>query len=146
VSASKVASLIVVIRGDKALKDADVAALFGISRATLYDRIAGKLWRFKPRTFHRLSKAYDRGRLDKRPALAFTQAGVMLIAGILGDDESLEIGMDIAQALRTRRRSSANKKRPVQRANDPEKTSRYDKARSRLLTARLQALTGKTRH
>src|SRR5690606_5318139 len=110
VSSSKIAALIINVGGDKALRDQDVAALFGISLAALYRRIGGRLWRIKPKAFHKLPRAHDRGRLDRRPALAFTQAGVMLIAGMLGDDASLEIGMEIAHALRTRRRSSPQKK------------------------------------
>ncbi len=146
ISASKVAALVIQIDGDKAIKDSDLAALFGIRLATLYDRIGKKLWRFKPRAFHKLSKAHERGRQDARPAMAFTQAGVLLIAAILGDDDSLEIGFDIAHALKTRRRSSAHKKRPVRRSDDPEKTTAYDEAKRRLITARLRALTGKILH
>lgn len=146
VSASKVAALVIQIRGDKAIKDADLAALFGISLSTLYARISGKLWRFKPAAFHKLSKAHDRGRLDGRPTLAFTQAGVMLVAGILADETSLQIGMDIAHVLKTQRRSSTHKKRPSRRADDPKKAASYDEAKSRLATARLRALKGKVLH
>jgi hypothetical protein len=142
ISASRIATLVIQIDGDKAIKDSDLAALFGMHVTTLYARIGKKLWRFKPRAFHKLTKAHDRGRQDARPAMAFTQAGVLLIAGILGDEASLQIGMDIAHALKTRRRSSAQKKR----TNDPEKTSGYSEAKRRLITARLRALTGKILH
>jgi hypothetical protein len=146
VPAGRVAELIISIHGDKALKDSDLAALFGISLSKLYARIGRKLWHFKPRAFHKLGKAHDRGRTDARAALAFTQAGVLVIAGIFGDDATLEAGMDIAHALKTRRRSSAKKKAPLRRAKDPAKTARYDEAKRRLVTARLQALSKKTRH
>lgn len=146
ISASKVAALVIQIDGDKAIKDTDLAALFGIRPSTLYARIGRKLWKFQPGAFHKLSKAHDRGRLDARPALAFTQAGVLLIAGIFADDASLEIGMDIAHALKTRRRSSAHKKRPVRRTDDPEKKAGYDEAKSRLIKARLRAVAGKILH
>src|SRR5688572_24008707 len=101
-AASRVAALVIRIDGEKALKDVDLAALFGLSLSALYARIGRKLWRFQPRAFHKLSRAHDRGRRDARPTLAFTQAGVMLVAGILGDEASLETGMDIAHALKTR--------------------------------------------
>lgn len=146
VSASKVAALVITIDGDKALKDSDLAALFGISVATLYARIRRKLWYFQPRSFCKLSKAHDRGRLDARPALAFTQSGVLLIASILGDDASLEIGMDVAHALKTRRRSSTYKKAPARRVNDPAKRARYEAAKDRLILERLHALARKIRH
>ena len=146
VSASKVAALVIQVRGDKAIKDSDLAALFGIRLSTLYARISGKLWRFKPRAFHKLSKAHDRGRLDGRPTLAFTQAGVLLVAGILADDASLETGMEIAHVLKTQRRSSAHKKRPARRADDPKKAASYDEARRRLATVRVRAVKGKVLH
>lgn len=146
VSASRVAALVITVRGDKALKNADLAALFGISLTTLYRKIGRKLWCFQPKGFYKLSRAHDRGRLDARPVLAFTQIGVVTIAGLLGDDESLEIGMEIAHVMRIRRRSSAHKKAPVRRVKDPAKTAGYDAAKSRLITQRLFALTRKIRH
>jgi hypothetical protein len=145
-SARRIASVVIQVRGEKAIKDADLAALFGITLSQLYARINGKLWRFKPTAFHKLAKAHHRGRQDARQPLAFTQAGVMLVAGILADDTSLEIGMEIAHALRTRRRSSTQKKRPVARAKDPKKAKRYAEARSRLTAARLRAVKDKTLH
>jgi hypothetical protein len=146
VSASKVAALVIQVHGDKAIKDADLAALFGISVATMYARIKGKLWRFQPAAFYELPRAHDRGRRDARPSLAFTQSGVMLVAGVLANDAALEIGMDIAHVLKTRRRSSAYKKRPVARAHDPEKTAGYREAKSRLVEAHLRAVPLKVRH
>ena len=145
-SASRLAPQIITIDGDKALRDKDVAALFGISLATLYERIGRKLWRIKPRAYYKLPAARDRGRLDRRPGLAFTQAGVLLIAGILGDDDSLEIGLQIADALRTRRRSSTQKKRPARRTDDAEKKALYDEAKSHLLKARMRKVPGRTLH
>jgi hypothetical protein len=145
-SASDIAERVVLIDGDKAIRDTDLAALFGISRSRLYAKISRKLWLFQSREYHKLSKAHDRGRTDGRPALAFTQAGVLLVAGILADDESLEIGLDIANAMKTRRRVSASKKRPVRRADDPEKTAKYDAAKRRLIQARLRAVAGKILH
>lgn len=151
VSTSKVAALVIQIHGDKAIKDADLAALFGIDLSTLYAKIKGKLWRFQPAAFHTLPRANDRGRRHARPSLAFTQSGVMLVASVLADEALLELGMDIAHVLKTRRRSSAYKKRAVARANDPEKTAGYGAAKRRLIEARLRAVTGKvlagkTRH
>ncbi|MDY6944458.1 MAG: hypothetical protein SXG53_01965 [Pseudomonadota bacterium] len=146
VCASKVAALVIQVRGDKAIRDTDLAALFGISVATLYARIKGKLWRFQPAAFHQLPRVPGRGRRDARPSLAFTQSGVMLVAGVLANDAALEIGMDIAHVLKTRRRSSAYKKRPLDRVNDPEKNAGYREARSRLLEAHLRASPTKVRH
>lgn len=142
---STVAPLIITVRGCKAIKDSDLAALFGLSLTAFYDRVGGKLWKFQPTAFYKLSKAHDRGRMDRRPVLAFTQPGVIMVAGLLGDDEALEIGMDIAHALQNRRRSSAHKKRPAKRAGDPEKAERYYQARAHMMQGRLHELLKKLR-
>lgn len=145
VDANTIAPLIVNVRGYKTIKDSDLAALFGISLTAFYERIGGKLWRLQPTAFFKLSKAYDRGRLDRRPVLAFTQSGVMMVAGILGDDESFEIGLDIARAMKNRRRSSAHKKRPAKRTHDPDKSERYFQARAHMMQSRLYELLKKMR-
>lgn len=142
---STVAPLIIHVRGYKAIKDSDLAALFGISLTTLYERVGGKLWRLQPTAFFKLSKAHDRGRLDKRPVLAFTQPGVIMVASMLGDDESLDIGMDIARAMKNRRRTSTHKKRPVKRVSDPGKAERYYQARAHMMQGRLHELLKKLR-
>ena len=144
--ASTVAPLVIQVRGCKAIKDADLAALFGISLSKFYDRIGAKLWILNSASFFKLPKRYDRGRLDRRPVLAFSQSGVLLVAGMLGDEASLEIGMDVAHAMKTKRRSSAHRKRPARRANDPDKTARYYEARARMMQGRLYDLLKKIRH
>lgn len=145
VDASTLAPLLVNVRGYKAIKDSDLAALFGLGLPVFYRRVGGKLWRLQPRAFFKLSKAHDRGRLDRRPVLAFTQTGVIMIAGLLGDDDSLEIGMDIARAMKNRRRTSAHKKRPSKRATDPHKAERYYQARAHMMQGRLYELLKKLR-
>jgi hypothetical protein len=146
VDARALASLIVTVEGCKAIKDVDLAALFGISLADFYKRIGHKLWILKSPAYFKLAKRYARGRLDSHPALAFTQSGVMLVASILGDDSSLNVGMDIVSALRNRRRNSAHKKRPSRRKGDSEKAARYYEAMARLLQGRLHELLKKMKH
>ena len=144
--ASTLASLIVTVEGTKAIKDADFAALLGISLPEFYKRVGHKLWILKSPAYYKLAKRYARGRLDSHPALAFTQSGVMLVASILGDDTSLDVGMDIVYALRNRRRGSALKKRPSRRNNDSAKSARYYEAMARMLQGRLHELLKKMRH
>lgn len=146
VVASRVAALVIKIDGDKTLKDSDLAALFGLSLAAMYARIGRKLWKFQPKAFHKLSPVPGRRRGNARPALAFTQEGVLLVASVLRDEAMLETGMEIAHALKTRRRSSVHKKGPVRRVADPVKTANYDEAKRRLIVERLHALTKKIRH
>lgn len=144
--ASAIASLIVTVEGTKAIKDADFAALLGISLPEFYKRIGHKLWILKSPAYYKLAKRYARGRLDAHPALAFTQSGVMMVASILGDDTALDVGMDIVYALRNRRRDSALKKRPSRRNGDPAKSARYYEAMARMLQGRLHELLKKMRH
>ncbi|MFC4310864.1 hypothetical protein ACFPN2_17345 [Steroidobacter flavus] len=146
VDASVIASLVITVDGCKAIKDADLATLFGLGLAAFYKRIGRKLWMLRPGWYFKLAKRYARGRLDTQPSLAFTQNGVLLIASILGDEDSLEIGMDIVQALRHRRRDSAHKKRPVRRKNSAEKSQRYYEAMARMLQGRLHDMLKKMRH
>nr|WP_298722849.1 hypothetical protein [uncultured Steroidobacter sp.] len=146
VDASAIASRVITVDGCKAIRDADLAAVLGISLRTFYKRIGGKLWVLKSPAYFKLSRRYARGRLDSQPALAFTQLGVMMVASILGDDASLEIGMDVVHALRARRRGSAHKQRPVRRNNDAEKAARYYEAMARMMQGRLHELLKKMHH
>lgn len=146
VDASAVASLVITVEGCKAIKDVDLAALLGLSLPDFYKRIGGKLWALKPPAYFKLSQRYARGRRDTQPALAFTQAGVAMVASILGNDAALEIGMDVIHALRNRRRDSAHKKRPARRSSDVEKAARYYEAMARMMQGRLHELLKKMRH
>lgn len=146
VDAATVAPLIVTVDGCKALKDTDLAALFGVSLPVFYRRLGRKLWMLSKDMYFKLTPRYARGRLDAQPALAFTQTGVIMIASIFGDDDSLEIGMDIVQALRNRRRGSTQKQRPGRRKIDAEKAARYYEAMARMLQGRLHDMLKKMRH
>jgi hypothetical protein len=146
VDASVIASHITTLDGCKVIKDADLATLLGLSLPDFYKRIGRKLWILKQPAYFTLAKRYARGRPNARPSLAFTQPGVMLVASMLGDDVSLEIGMDIVYALRNRRRGSAHKKRPLRRKSDAKKEASYYEAVARMLQGRLHEMLKKMRH
>jgi hypothetical protein len=146
VDASTIASLVITVEGCKAIKDTDLASLLGVRLPGFYKRLGQKLWMLSKDMYFKLSPRYSRGRLDAQPSLAFTQKGVILIASIFGDDDSLEIGMDVVHALRSRRRGSAVKKRPVRRKIDAEKAARYYEAMARMLQGRLHDMLKKMRH
>lgn len=146
VDASAIASLVITVEGCKAIKDADLATLLGVSLPAFYKRIGHKLWMLSKDMYFKLSRRYARGRLDAHPTLAFTQKGVILIASIFGDDDSLGIGMDVVQALRNRRRTSVHKKRPGRRKIDADKAARYYEAMARMLQGRLHDMLKKMRH
>ncbi|WP_129642068.1 hypothetical protein [Peristeroidobacter agariperforans] len=146
IDASALASVVITVEGCKAIKDADLAALFGLSLAAFYKRVGSKLWMLNKSMHIKLPKRYARGRLDTYPPLAFTHNGVLLIAAVLGDDDSLEIGMEVVHALRNRRRNSARKKRSDRRENDAEKSRHYSEAMARMLQGRLHDMLKKMRH
>jgi hypothetical protein len=146
VDAATIASLVITVDGCKAIKDADLASLFGVSLPAFYKRLGRKLWMLTKDMYFKLSPRYARGRLDTQPPLAFTQTGVILIASIFGDDDSLEIGMDVVHALRNRRRGSTHKKPPARRPTDAEKAARYYEAMARMLQGRLHDMLKKMRH
>ncbi len=146
VDATAIGSLVITVEGCKAIKDADLAMLLGLSLPAFYKRVGRKLWMLSKDMYFKLSKRYARGRLDAQPSLAFTQKGVILIASILGDDDSLEIGMDVVHALKTRRRGSVHKKRPGRRKQDADKSQRYYEAVARMLQGRLHEMLKKMRH
>ncbi|WP_129776500.1 hypothetical protein [Peristeroidobacter soli] len=146
VDATTIASVVITVEGRKAIRDADLATLFGLGLTAFYKRIGRKLWMLRPGWYFKLSKRYARGRLDTQPSLAFAQNGVLLIASILGDDDSLETGMEIVQALRSRRRGSTQKKRPARRKHCAEKSQRYYESMARMLQGRLHDLLRKMQH
>jgi hypothetical protein len=146
VDASTIASLIVTVEGRKAIKYVDLATLLGLRLPDFYKRIGRKLWILKSPAYFKLTKRYARGRLDAHPSLAFTHSGVMMVAGILGDERSLEIGMDIVYALRNRRRGAIQRKRSNRREIDAEKAARYYEAVARMLQGRLHEILKKMRH
>jgi hypothetical protein len=138
-----VLALAILIRGVKLLRDVEVATLFGLTLPQLYERIGSLLWSFTPNSFLKLpANKRDGGRVDARPVLAFTPSGVLFIASILNDRESLEIGTDIFHALSIKRRSSAYRKRPARRAESAAKAAGYHEARGRLSGARSNAIRG----
>lgn len=119
---AKVTSLIVYVNGYKALKDSDLAALFGIGVREMYTRIGDKLWELPRNSYFKVAAPKGRRRSGARPSLAFSQSGVIMVASTLGDESLLDLAAEIAALLQGRRRASAHKKRPALREEDPEKT------------------------
>ncbi|MBL8266597.1 hypothetical protein [Steroidobacter sp.] len=144
VDVAKVTALIVYVDGYKTIKDSDLAALFGIGVRAMYDRIGAKLWELPRNSYFKVAAPKGRRRSNARPSLAFSQSGVVMVASVLGDDASLQVGAEIAFLLQGRRRASAHKKRPALREEDPEKTARYYEARATLTQGKLHDLL--TRH
>lgn len=104
---SAMSALVIRVNGSRAIKDVDLAILLGISLSELYKRIGDKLWRFAPTSCCILTNQYDRGRPNAQRRLAFFRGGVIALAGTIRDDASFQIGLEVTDALRNRRRASA---------------------------------------
>lgn len=129
---SAISALVVRVNGSRAIKDVDLAILFGINLSELYRRIGDKLWRFGPTSCCVLTNQYDRGQQNAERRLVFFRGGVITLAGMIRDEASFQIGLAIAEALKNRRRASAQKQRLSKRAYDPVLSERYYQARARL--------------
>ena len=73
--------------------------LFGLRLSAFYARIGSRLGCFEASSIFRLPKRHARGRSNRYPLLAFDSSGVLMIAAMLADDASLEIGLEISTAL-----------------------------------------------
>lgn len=136
-------SLMIPVRGCNAIKDVDLALLFGVRLADFYDRIGGKLWCFEPTSIFKLPQRYARAPSDQHPILAFDSFGVRMIAAILGDDNSIEISLDIVSALESQWQTPADTRRLVNRVFGPDKVSRAYEAKADRQRKRLHGLLTK---
>jgi hypothetical protein len=125
-----IAALVIRVNGSRAIKDVDLASLFGIGVPELYQRIGDRLWRFTPTFYCKLSDRYDRGRPSTQSQLAFFHSGAIALAGIVCSNASFQMGVDVAHALRNYRRPKKRRRR--RRDDDPVELERYYKARARL--------------
>jgi hypothetical protein len=124
-----IASLIIHHNGRKALKDADLAQLLGVTPQAMYRRIGGHLWLFSRSFMFQLAHEERASRCGPfQASLAFTKGGVIAVAALMNDERALEAGMRIAHALKMRRRSSANRKRAPPRSRIETKAAAYQKA------------------
>ena len=123
----QITPLIVHHNGRKALRDADLARLFGVALRLLYQRIERNLWICTRNLMFQLTPEKRSSRSQPfRPGLAFTHGGVIAIAGLLNDATALRVAPDIALILQQRRRS----KRAARRSEDPIKAAKYERARA----------------
>ena len=117
----QVSRLVIHKQGEKALKAADLAALFGLTLDDFYRRIGGRLW-YLPRSCMLTVSS------DGLTTPAFTQGGVMAVCALLDEPHVREIGVEIARLMKQRRRSSANKAAPARRVTHADKDQLYRSA------------------
>jgi hypothetical protein len=133
VSNEVIARLVIHRNGRKALKDADLALLFGVTPQRLYQTMGSTLWLFSRSFMFQLTCGERCSRADSfQPSLAFTKAGVMAIAALLRDEQALDTGMRIVRVLKQRKRSSAGRKYVRRRPGIDPRSLAYERAAERL--------------
>jgi hypothetical protein len=105
-----VSGAIIVVRGQKALLDADLARLYGVETKALNQAVKRQRDRFPEDFMFRLS-AEEFGDLRsqsvtsrqwggrRRPPLAFTEQGVAMLSGILNSPRAIRVNIAIMRAF-----------------------------------------------
>lgn len=123
--------LIIHNRGRKAVRDDNLARAFGLTVEQMYRRLGRKLLLFSRSSWFEVQP--EKGsRIHTRPAVAFTLSGIIMVSASLRMERALTAGMLIVPLLKTRRRSSKNRKRRARRKDEPVRQATYMKVLARL--------------
>lgn len=122
VGAERVAHFILVIRRQRVLLDADLAALYGVETRVLLQAVKRNLGRFPPDFMFELSAAewtslrsqfvISTPRLGGRryAPYAFTEQGVAMLSSVLNSDRAIAVNIEIMRSfVRIRRLLEADK-------------------------------------
>ena len=143
VPAEDLEHLIIHNRGRKAVRDEDLARQFGLSVEQMYRRLGRKLLLFaRSSWFEVLPEKGSTTHL--RPAVAFTLSGVILVSASLGSERALAAGMAIVPLMKTRRRSSKNRKRRPPRKDDLSRQAVYASVLAKLQQVMQRVLSAGT--
>lgn len=138
-----IAQLIVHNTGRKGVRDADFAAGCGFTVKQMYQRLGQKLLMIARSSWFELQPEKRSGTQgDARPVIVFTLSGVIMISAWLGTERALQFAMTIVPLLKTRRRSSKNRKRRPPRQHEPSRQASYSKVFAKL-QQELQRLLGR---
>lgn len=128
-----IAQLIVHSSGRKGVRDADFADRCGLTVKQMYGRLGQKLLTLARSSWFELQPDKRSGdRADARPVIVFTLSGVIMISAWLGTGRALEFAMAVVPMLKTRRRSSKNRKRRPPRKDDPARQAIYERVLAKL--------------
>jgi len=150
--ASDIARSILVLRGQRMLLDAELAALYGVETRTLIQAVQRNRARFPVDFMFRLNAAEwlglrsqfvisKAGRGGRRyPPYAFTEQGVAMLSSVLGSDRAIAVNIEIMRAfVRMRELLSSNKelaRRFAQlEARIDKKLAEHDEAITAILSA-----------
>lgn len=105
----RVATLIYLLHGQKAMLDFDLAKLYGVTTRALNQAVSRNRERFPEDFMFQLSKEefeYLRSQIvisswggRRYPPRAFTQEGVAMLSGVLRSKRAIEVNIDIMRAF-----------------------------------------------
>lgn len=135
VPAERIAGAILVVRGQKVIVDADLAALYGVETRRLNEQVRRNLDRFPADFMFQLtpeemaalmsqSATSKPGRGGRRkPPLVFTEHGALMAATVLNSARAVEVSLYVVRAfVRLREALSANKDLAAKLAELEKKT------------------------
>ncbi len=153
----RVVSRIYLVRGQKAMLDADLAELYGVPTKRLNEQVRRNANRFPTDFAFQLTNqevailrsqiatsswaARGHGGRRKRP-LVFTEHGVIMAASVLNSPRAVEVSIYVVRAFVQLREMLASNKQLAQRLNDLErKLTTHDRAITDLIEAIRQLMT-----
>lgn len=128
IAVGRIAGAILVLRGERVLLDADLAALYGVDTRTLNQAVRRNLTRFPPDFMFRLNTremavlrsqsviSNPRGGRRSRP-YAFTEQGIAMLSSVVRSERAVAVNIEIMRTfVRMRRivRSQTELARTVQ--------------------------------
>jgi phage regulator Rha-like protein len=153
VTAERIATRIVLVRGQKALLDVDLADLYGISTGRLNEQVKRNLRRFPPDFMFRLnnqdlvslksqiaisSSMRSWGGRRRSFPLAFTEHGALMAANVLSSRRAIEISIFVVRAFVRLRETLASHKDLARKLDELER-------KTAALSSKHDALTRDTR-
>ena len=110
VTAERIESIILFIRGQKVILDRDLAELYGVTTGNLNKAVSRNLDRFPPDFMFQLrQEEYEtlrfqfgilaRGRHSKYRPYAFTEQGVAMLSSVLRSKRAVQVNIEIMRAF-----------------------------------------------
>lgn len=112
---SRIEARILWLRGDRALLDSDLSALYGVTTKQLNQQVRRNRERFPPDFLFELTweelealrsqtvtldeEPVGRGRHRKYPPLAFTEQGVAMLSSVLRSQQAIRVNVEIIRAF-----------------------------------------------
>ncbi len=131
-------NLILLIRGEKVMLDADLATLYGVEVKHLKRQVKRNMSRFPPDFMIQLSKeeyellrrqfgALKRGAHSKYLPYAFTEQGVAMLSSVLNSERAIKVNIEVMRAfVKLRKIISTHKELAGKLAELERKIAKHD--------------------